>query len=191
VHLLRLLIRHFDGWLSRVEGVTPFTDDPQCLLRIQRGRAPADRFLPEAVVPAGSPVLYLHVWNERLPPIPGPGPDLLWARRTQRLVIASLKLMAQHLRQNPSLDDVRALGGVTAFLSLGRAKGGRALFEHLGFTVLPCYRPLGAFGEFWENFYTAWLIWTFNPASLRHRRFWDLQRTEFWMGREKFLARYG
>ncbi len=191
MHPLRVLIRRFDGWLSRVEGVIPFTDDPQCLLRIQAARAPVDLFLPEAVILAGSPVLYLHLWNERLPPSPGRGPDLRWARRTQRLVIASLKLVAQHLQQNPSLEDIRALGGVSAHLSLGRGKGGRALLEHLGFTVLPCYRPLGAFGEFWENFYTWWLIWTFNPASLRHRRIWDLQRTEFWIERGKFLARYG
>ena len=38
MNLLRSVIRHFDNWLSHVEGVEPFTDDPQCILRIQAGR---------------------------------------------------------------------------------------------------------------------------------------------------------
>src|ERR1700690_3323842 len=37
MNLLRLIIRRFDNWLSQVEGVEPFTDDPQCILRIQIG----------------------------------------------------------------------------------------------------------------------------------------------------------
>jgi hypothetical protein len=69
--------------------------------------------------------------------------------------------------------------------------GGRAMLEHLGFTVLPYHRPFGAFGEFWENFHTWWLMWTFNPASLKHRSLWHLQRTEFWMTKNKFLEKYG
>jgi hypothetical protein len=34
-------------------------------------------------------------------------------------------------------------------------------------------------------------MWTFNPTSVRHRQMWNLQRTEFWMGTEESLEKYG
>jgi hypothetical protein len=33
MHPLRLIIRRFDDWLSGVEGVKSFTDNPQVILR--------------------------------------------------------------------------------------------------------------------------------------------------------------
>ena len=80
--------------------------------------------------------------------------------------------------------------GILAQINLEGSDGGRALLEHLGFTILPYHRPAGAFGEFWENFYTWWLIWTYNPISLRHRHLFALQRNEFWMRKERFLVRF-
>ena len=65
------------------------------------------------------------------------------------------------------------------------------MIQHLGFTVLPCHRPLGAFGEFWENLFSWWLMWAYNPPSLKSRRFWRLQRTEIWMTTAEFFRRYG
>jgi hypothetical protein len=61
----------------------------------------------------------------------------------------------------------------------------------LGFTVLPYHNPLGRFGEFWENFYTWWIMWTYNQASLRHRRLFRLVRAEVWMTMAELLSRYG
>ena len=188
---LRAIIRRFDAWLSHMEGVEPFTDDPQCIMRIQVGSIGRTLVLPGATIPARAKVLRLHAWNERMPAIPPEGADLAYGLRLQRLTLASLKLIAQHILANSSLQDTQAVGGVTAHVSLKEADGGRQMLEHFGFTVMPYHRPFGAFGEFWENFYTWWLMWTFNPASTRHRNLWDLQRTEFWMAKENFLKRYG
>jgi hypothetical protein len=190
-NILRLLIRRFDDWLSRIEGVEPFTDDLQVILRLQNGRAAWNIPLPEGRISTGSKVLILHLWNERIPPIPPQGPDLGWARRTQRLMLHSFRAVAQHIQKNSSLSDIQALGGVIAQINLEGSDGGRALLEHLGFSLFPYHRPAGAFGEFWENFYTWWLMWTYNPASVRHRTIWNLQRSEFWMTKEEFLKRYG
>ena len=187
----RLLIRRFDDWLSHVEGVEPFTDDPQVILRLQDGRAAWDIPLPEGKIAIGSDVLVLHLWNERIPPIPPQGPDLGWAHHIQRWMLHSFGAVAGHMRQNSNLLDLRAVGGVIAQINLEGSDGGRALLEHLGFTVFPYHRPAGAFGEFWENFYTWWLMWAYNPASLRHRNLFGLQRNEFWMTKEKFLDRFG
>jgi hypothetical protein len=63
--------------------------------------------------------------------------------------------------------------------------------QHLGFTVLPYYRPFGRFGEFWENLFSWWMMWAFNDVSLNSRKFWRLQRTEIWMTRDDFIHRYG
>ncbi len=187
----RALIRRFDGWLSRIERVEPFTDDPRCILRIQGGRAKFDLTLPDGVISRGADVLLLHAWNERMPRIPPGGPDVAYAVYFRRMTVISLNLIARQVASTPSLCNVQAVGGVTAHISLEHARGGRAMLQHLGFTVFPYHRPFGAFGEFWENFYTWWLMWTYNPASTRRRKLWDLQRVEFWMTKDTFLENYG
>ena len=103
----------------------------------------------------------------------------------------SLRLIAQYIQADSTCSEIQAVGGITAHVVLGRPDGGKVMLEHLGFLVIPYHRPLGAFGEFWENFYTWWVMWTFNPASTRRRSMFDLQRTEFWMSRQAFLERYG
>ncbi len=188
---LRAVIRRFDDWLSRVEGVVPFADDPRLILRVQRSPLPRDLWLPSHRVSAGSPALMVHFWNERLPLIDSDGANLAWALQLQRRLIYSFRAMARHLQQTPSLSDVCAVGGVLAHIHAGAPDGGRRLLQHLGFTIFPYYRPAGAFGEFWENFYTWMLIWTYNPASLRSHALLGLQRNEFWTTREDFLGRFG
>ncbi|MEW6092697.1 MAG: hypothetical protein AB1531_01915, partial [Chloroflexota bacterium] len=190
-HPLRRLIRRFDAWLSRQYGVKVFTDDPQCIMRIQIRSVSHPLALPGGTIPRGAKALMLHMWNERAPLIPAAGPDLAWALDTHRRMVHSLRLIARYIQANPSLGDVQAVGGVTAHILLAGGDGGKAMLEHLGFTVMPYHRPLGAFGEFWENFYTWWLMWTFNPASTRRRSMFKLQRTEFWMSGRAFAEKYG
>jgi hypothetical protein len=190
MNALRFIIRRFDDWLSHIEGVEPFTDDPGVILRLQNGRADWDTPLPEGKISKGSSVLFLHLWNERIPSIPTQGPDLGWARHTERMAIHSFKAVARHVEETPALLRTHAIGGIIAQIQLEGSNGGRIMLERLGFTIFPYHRPAGAFGEFWENFYTWWLMWTYNPASMRHRQLWELQRAEFWMTREKFLGLY-
>jgi hypothetical protein len=187
---LRPLIRAFDAWLSCTLGVFAFCQDPECLLRLQMAQASHDLCLPSLTVRAGEPVLLLHLWNERIAPIPPQGPDLGWARPMQRRFVRSLRLVAEYIQQSPQLVNVRAVGGVTVLTGPVNA-GGSHLFQRLGFTVIPFHRRLGAFGEFWENFYTWQLIWAYNPTSLRYKGIRRLKRAEIWMSAEAFLRRYG
>jgi len=191
MNLLRLIIRRFDNWLSHVEGVEPFTDDSQCILRIQIGRINRDLTFPDQIIRSDSRALFIHFWNEHMPIIPDEGADLAYGLKLQHLIIYSMKLIAKHILDNPTLSDVRVVGGITTFVSRELADGGRASFQHLGFTIFPYQRPAGAFGEFWENFYTWWVMWTYNPVSARYRKMLEMQRTEFWMTREKFLEKFG
>jgi len=188
---LRSTIRRFDGFLRRRLGVYDLCDDTDCLLRIRVIPAPHELLLPKAAVARGEPVVEIHLWNEHLPLIPRGGPDLSWALRLQRQFTASLCRLAAQMTADPRLLGARAVIGTTALLSPRGRPGGVRMMEHFGFQVSPYHSPLGRFGEFWENFYAWWIIWTYNIPSLQDRRLIRLQRVEIAMPAEEFLHRYG
>ncbi len=188
---LRTVVRRFDDWLSRVEGVHPFSDDPRIILRIQEAGVSHHVSLPAGCIAAGTPALMLHFWNERLPVIGAQGASLQWALHFQRELIYSFQAVARCVQQSEDLKEIQAVGGVVAHIHTDVPDGGSQLLARLGFTILPYHRPAGAFGEFWENFYTWVLIWTYNPGSLRSHALFSLQRNEFWATRQRFLARFG
>ena len=188
---MRALVQAFDRLLCRATGVFEFCDDPECLLRLQWGQAPRDLSLSDGTrVRAGAPVLMLHLWNEHLPHPSANGPDLRWAARVHRMLTRSLEEVARWLAAHPQGDRVEAVGGITV-LALSADGRPTPLIQHLGFDVFPYRRALGRFGEFWENFYTWAIMWTFNPASLQGRSLLRLRRAEIWMSRDAFLRRYG
>jgi hypothetical protein len=188
---LRAILRSFDTWLSRQYRVQVFTQDPLCVFRIQLSPVPHSLKLPDSTIARGSQALMIHWWNEHASLIPSQGPTVAWALDTSRRMRYSLRLIAQYIQANSTCKEIQAVGGITAHVVLGKVDGGKAMLEHLGFVVIPYYRPLGAFGEFWENFFTWWLMWTYNPASTQRRSMFNLQRTEFWMSRQAFLEKYG
>ena len=191
MNLLRATILRFDDWLSRTDGVIHFEDEPRIILRIQRAAASREIPLPDHGVPRGSPVLLVHLWNERMPAIASQGADLGWALGFKRRLLYSFGALALHMQRTVSMNDIHGVGGVIAHIHADIPDGGRLLLERLGFTILPYHRPAGAFGEFWENFYTWVLIWAYNPGSLRSHALPGLQRNEFWTTRERFLERFG
>jgi hypothetical protein len=188
---LRSLVRHFDAWLSRRYGVFEFSWDPNCLFRLQAAVSRHCIPLPDCQVEPGEPVLFLHLWNERLLTLNNLSPGLGWAKTIQRSFLRSLEEVARYLDDHPGMAEGRAVGGVTVLLDSGGHKGGTRLVERLGFTVLPYYSPLGRFGEFWENFYSWILIWTFDPPNLPYRHLRSLRRKEFWISMSEFRSRFG
>jgi hypothetical protein len=162
-----------------------------CLLRLQVTRAAHPIYLPDLTVKVKEPVLLIHLWNERLPSVYPEGMDLAWARRILQLFRHSLCLAAVYLQENRQLDDIRAIGGVTILAQSGLHGTGSRFMQDMGFTVLPYSSRLGRFGEFWENFYSYLIIWTFNPGSMPARPLIRLRRSEMWMSRQAFLQHYG
>jgi hypothetical protein len=191
MNLLRAVLRRFDDWLSRQYSVKEFSQDPKCVLRIQVCPIRHRVDLPDGAIADRSQALMIHWWNERASIIPAEGPTLAWALETTRSMRYSLRLIARYLQDNSTCLEIQAVGGITAHVVLEKADGGKAMLEHLGFMVIPYHRPFGAFGEFWENFFTWWLMWTFNPGSTRRRSMFNLERTEFWMSRRAFVEKYG
>ena len=188
---MRALIRRFDAFLAGQYGLFNFTDDPDCLLRLQNAVAPHRIFLSGQVVEPGEPGLLIHFWSEHLPAASAAGPDLAWAKTIQRAFVESLRAVSNYVQEEPRLADIRAVGGVTILMFAGNRRSGARFMERLGFTVMPYTNPLGRFGEFWENFYTWVLIWTYNPGSLRSRKLFQMRRSEIWITAKEFLARFG
>lgn len=146
--------------------------------------------LGEMLIEKGETVLVLHLWSERLPPFAPAGPDMAWAAQTARQFRQSLAAMAGYIQRNPQLSKARALMGVTALFPPPR-EGQRHPMERFGFTVVPYRGPLGRFGEFWENFYSWLLIWTYHPNSAGSQRLVEMRRTEIWIPIAEMIARYG
>jgi hypothetical protein len=188
---MRFLVRKLDNIIRKSIRVFEFNGEADTLLRLQFSRAPHALHLPDGVVKAGEPVLLIHLWNERMPPLPPDGPDLAWARRFLRRFEHSLRLTAGYLQETDPLNTMRAVGGMTILLTAGLHESGSRFMQDMGFTTLPYSSQLGRFGEFWENFYSWLIIWTFNPSRLPHRSLFRLRRSEIWMGRQAFMERYG
>ena len=189
--IMRTLIRSFDAALCQAQGVFEFCDDKACLFRLQLTRSRRDLLLSQGVLPKGSAVLELHLWNEHIPALPPAGPDLVWASQTRCLFINSLHAVGRQIAVDPRLANVKAVSGVSVLLSAGDRSSGERMIHRLGFEVLPYHNRLGRFGVFWENLYSWWLMWAFNPVSLNHRQLVRLQRVEFWMLASEFRLRYG
>jgi hypothetical protein len=187
---MRNAIYRLDGILCRHYEIFEFSHDQNCILRLQLTHAPHPINLHDTVVNAGEPIMELHLWNERLPLISSEDLSVSWASHTEHLFIHSLRLVATYISRSPHLVSVCAVGGVTSVIAPEAHTAGVKFMQNLGFTVLPYYRPAGRFGEFWENFYAWWLIWAYNPASLKHCQFFHMQRTEIWMSVDEFQTRY-
>jgi hypothetical protein len=188
---LRKVIIKFDTFLSRVEGVYTYTDDPDCILRLRRAKSSIKLNLPNGDIGLGDDVLEIHLWNEHMPKLKENDSNLGWGTRTLHLFLHSLRDVAGILQENPQLSEVKAIRGEMIFLGTAENPGRARQMERLGFTVIPYHGKLRGFGEFWENFYSWWLMWAYNPVSTRSRRLNSSHRMQMWMSRAKFLEIYG
>ena len=121
----------------------------------------------------------LHLWNERLPVITPGGADLAWARRILRRFIHSLHLLSVYLQENPQFNQIRTFGGITILLTSGLH--GRQPSCQIWLYGHASNQRLGHFGEFWENFYTRVLIWTYKKVNLPTYSFSRMQHAEMWI----------
>lgn len=188
---MRAFVRLIDTLLSKSLRIYEFTDDPECILRIQLTRATHTTNFSDERILKGEPLLELHVWNKRMPQLPEGGATLEWALHLHRQLINSFKGVAHVIQTDERFSQVRAVCGTSALFSFSGHTGGTHLMQHLGFTILPYHRPFGRFGEFWENLFSWWLLWAYNDVSMQSREFFRLQRTEIWISTLEFMRRYG
>ncbi len=187
---MRRIVRFIDAFMRKRKGVYEFSQEEDCWLRLSKVSAHRDIRLPGRVIPQGSPLLELHLWNEHSPQAPANDPNLVYSLQAMPQFIKSLRSVADEMKKDPSLAGVEAVGGVTVVIDLNNPSGTGGMFGRLGFTIYPYRSPLGKFGEFWENLYTWTLMWTYNPESMQQRSFLKLQRGEFWMAADEYVQRF-
>lgn len=188
---MRATVRLIDYLLRRSGGLFEFSDNADCVLRIQLGKASHDVTIGSEKILKGETVLAIHIWNEHIPILPKEGANLAWALVLRRRVNYSFREMAKVMQHDSRFSQVKAVWGTSSLFSFTDHIGGVRMMQHLGFTVLPYYNPLGRFGLFWENLFSWWLMWAYNYPSISTRHFKKLQRTEIWITKSEFLKRYG
>lgn len=191
--VLRQIIGGIDAHLRRSLGVVEFEQGSDAVVRISVDLAKREIVLSDGVrLRPDDRVIELHLWNEHLLTLPQAGATLQWAAATRRLVLHSLGRLAEHVQATPDLRDVKALRIRPAF-------AGRKLGRNLGWIVAqhgfesveragPEIRSSRA--HRWLDSLWVWLLtWTYNPRSLRGRRF-SRTRLDYWISRERFIALY-
>ena len=178
-------IEMFDALVRHFRGVFEFSANPEAVLRLRRTRLRHPLRLRDGGFPSGTPFLELHLWNERVPPLPTSGPDLVWASRAARRLRRSLHDLAAFAQEEGP--PRAALVGATTILVDGPSA--ELLLRRLGFELQP-HREGPALVERIENRYRLALMAAFNPLSLRRRTPDRIRRTDLWMTMDEFLKRY-
>lgn len=173
--------------------IVEFDSDADVLLRI--GWHTVDRaiVLPDGVsLRPGDPALELHLWNEHLS-LPEAGADLRWAAALRRRFERSLERLAAAMETRPEFGAARALMIKPAFTGRQRRKNPRRLPNLLrGDWIAVPKRPNLAerVHALLDDLWLFLLSRAFDPFKAHERGFLR-HRQEFWISRERFLARYG
>ncbi|MCZ7663259.1 MAG: hypothetical protein M5U22_10200 [Thermoleophilia bacterium] len=187
-------VRLIDAGLSRRLGVFAFCAEEESVLKVSPAPARTGVTLADGRrIPAGTPILALHLWNERLAVLWAERRGLALATALVRRVRFSLRMLEKHLQGIDPGGRIAALHGEIGFIPASKLRGATDLLERLGFEVRPRMTPGLRFwrGAFWQTLYSWWLMWTFGPVGLRTRTFRDMARVEVWMSREALAHLYG
>jgi hypothetical protein len=189
--LLGLGIRAIDWILRRAYRVRPFSDDPKCILRISPGQVGRRLTLSDGtLVGLGDPLVNIHLWNERMGGLGGNTGPAAWGAATLHHFRFSLQQLAALMSDDADWRMAIAVCGEISFVTdLEKA---RRLFEALGFDILLLDQPgLKIWrGAFWDNLFASWLMWAYNPESLKGKRLANLARVQIWMSRERLMGMY-
>lgn len=160
-----------DERLRKRESIYEYTDDPQCLFRIQLGVAERDLVLRDGVaLRKGDPVIRLHIWNEHVPAMDATGPSMAWAREVIGHIEPSLRELERHLATRPECADVVAICGD---LALGTPRQGAQLMRivaRYGFEAARENEPQRSYPSprrVGENILMLLLVLAANPAAAR------------------------
>ena len=95
---MQAAVRLIDTMLRKSGGLYEFSDDAECILRIQLKLANHKVEVGGEKTLKGEPVLAIHIWNEHMPKIPKEGASLEWPLTLKRRVVYSFKKLAQEIQ---------------------------------------------------------------------------------------------
>lgn len=182
-----------DRRLQKSNGVFCYSSDPKCIFRISLGTLDAPAVLEDGTcLPAGSPIVTLHIWNEHVP-VSSKGPNSIdGGLQVARAVARSLRLLSAYLASRPECDDVAAVHGEMA---LGTAEETAQLLRLCGAYGFISPREGNKAGggyahRLGQNILIAMLVLAQNPQAFRLdclRR----DRVRVFMTRAELDKRYG
>jgi hypothetical protein len=179
-----------DRWLRQRQGVLEYSDNPDCVFRIQRAEAETPVVLSDGTrIAAGDAVLNIHLWNEQFPSMGPDGATMRWARAVAGGIDLSLRELAQHLRRTPELDGVVAL---RADMRLGTAERSSQLARissRYGFEPGCVAEEPRALQRLGENIFLVLLVLATNPVTLRAPVLWR-DHTLVYLSRSSLERRY-
>jgi hypothetical protein len=187
-----MVVGALDAILRSCYGVTEFTDNRQCVLRLGQSQAKAPVLLADGTaISAGETVGTVHFWNEQLPPFSRSGPDLRWAVVMRQRVVRSLEELACFIEEDAGWRGVQAFRAEAALSSrIGNAQL-RRVAQRYGFECVTgeasWLRHVHDLGEC----FSAWgLARAYNPAALPRQRFFRNYH-DLWISRYALIERYG
>ena len=190
---LRDTVRALDEWMRRRQGITEFTDDPNCILRISLAAAERElRLADGVVVRVGDTIIEIHFWNERMPQA-GRSGGLGWGGRFSRRLRRSFDDLALALERDPRLADVVAMRGRLAFAGARDSDDSRRFGAWFGFEMAETTRAdtlRHRLHDIVEDFWLYALTYTFNPGAVRGRSL-VRRRDDMWISRARLTERYG
>lgn len=180
-----------DRWLRQRQGVLEYTDNPDCVFRIQRARAEAPLVLSDGTrIAPGDAVLNLHLWNEQFPAMGPDGATMRWARAVAGAIDLSLRELALHLRWMRDLDDVVALRADMRLGTTDRSGQLARISSRYGFeAACAAVDEHGAIQRLGENIFLVLLVLATNPAALRAPVLWR-DHTLVYLSRSSLEQRY-
>jgi hypothetical protein len=187
-------VRFIDTILIRRHGLEVLAEDTESMLRSSFRRLENPLSLADGtLLESGDQLLEIHFWNERLPRIRKGGADLLWGRQFASSLARSLELLAIRATTDPRYGHFAAVHGQVGFIPRPEIDRMKRLTSRLGFFLELREAPGMHIWtvSFWACLYSWWLMWTFNPDTLRGKRFHEMAISDVWMTRETFLSRYG
>jgi hypothetical protein len=153
---LRFGISSLDRFLCRIGRIEPFTNNPNCILRLGPERIRRRILLSDSVeIPLGVSIAGIHAWNGRLQQLAKANATLLVGSFLSHCFRLSLHLLVAYLEQNSQLSNVVSLHREFGFvMKFDRVK---SLFEVLGFDVFLKAQPGMRFWRraFWDNFFSC------------------------------------
>ena len=168
---LAVAIFALDKWLQRRQGVVEYSAHPQCVFRMQVGRAHRQLLLRDGTpLRRGQRIVHLHLWNEHIPPVPTTGTTIRWARRMQHGMAVALRELAKYLAARPELADVAVICADVPCGTQSQAHQLSTIMGHYGFETIPEEEPvplLEQLHRFGDNILISLLVLAQNSVALR------------------------
>ncbi len=197
---LRGAVHAVDWALRERQGIFEYSRDPRCMLRISVDEITRNALLLDApVVPAGSRIVDIHFWNERMA-FRKPGrPRIATAEHSLRFAAAirsrfelSLIQLSAYLKDHDEFADVAAIRAKFAYPIHADSEMICDVMSRFGFAAEPVeIRPRLVSAYLLSDLFLWLLAWSFNARGISGLTSIRRRRRRFWMSRKTLDTRYG